>query len=46
MGSEHVIVDEQIVITEGLSGLRVILDRLYIVAKFCLGKNNAVLHDG
>ena len=38
------VVDEQIVIAELLGGLRVLLDGLWIVTEFCLGKHNAVLH--
>src|SRR5262245_47105542 len=45
MRPEHVVVDDQIVIAEGFSGLGIILDRLYIVAKFSLGKYNAVVHE-
>src|SRR5438132_1385653 len=44
MCPEHVVVDEQIVIAELLGGLRVLLDGLWIVTEFCLGKHNAVLH--
>src|SRR5262249_18067464 len=42
---EHVVINEQIVIAEGLGGLSVILDSLDIVPEFCLGKHHTVLHD-
>jgi hypothetical protein len=45
MRPKHVVIDEQIIIAEGLGGLRVILERLYIVTKFYLGKHNAIVHD-
>src|SRR2546430_1480603 len=44
MRPEHVVVNEQIVIAEGLGGLGVILDGLDIITKFCLGKHDAVVH--
>ena len=42
--AQHVIVDKQIIIAESLGSLRVVLDRLRIVAKFDLRKHNTVTH--
>ena len=38
------VVDRQIVIAEPFGGLRIILDGLWIVTEFCLGKHDPILH--
>jgi hypothetical protein len=44
MRSQHMVVDQQIVIAEPFGGLCIVLDGLWIVTKFYLGKHNTILH--
>src|SRR2546425_1925369 len=46
MRSQDMVVDEQIIISELFSRLRIILDRLRVVSELDLGEYHAVLHRG
>src|SRR5262245_16824346 len=45
VGAEHMIVDEQVVVSEILGGLNVVSNGVRIVAEFNLRKDNTVLHE-
>src|SRR5262245_272143 len=44
VGAEHMIVDEEVVVSESLGGLRVVSNRVRIVAEFNLRKDNTIFH--